>query len=73
MGGRQGPGAGGGSGGGGMLIDADLPELSSEERRKMEGLAGAGVEEGGISGAENRWKKTTLVSMLDEVGVQVMK
>ncbi|KAG1365818.1 putative BEL1-like homeodomain protein 9 [Cocos nucifera] len=67
VGGRPGRGAGGVSGGGGMLLDADPLEFSSEEHHEMEGLTAGGVEEGAISGAESRWKKTTLVSMLDEV------
>nr|XP_010923202.1 BEL1-like homeodomain protein 9 [Elaeis guineensis] len=54
-------------GDGGMLLDADPPELSSLDHHEMEGLAGGGVEESGISGAEHPWKKTRLVSMLDEV------
>ncbi|XP_008785491.2 BEL1-like homeodomain protein 9 [Phoenix dactylifera] len=53
-------------GGGGMLLDADPPELSSLDHHKMEGLAGGEVE-GRISGTEQQWKKTRLVSMLDEV------
>lgn len=55
-------------GGGGMLLDADPPELSSLDHHEMEGLA-AGEVEGGNPGAEQQWKKTRLVSMLDEVGV----
>ncbi|KAG1337814.1 BEL1-like homeodomain protein 9 [Cocos nucifera] len=52
---------------GGMLLDADPLELSSLDHHGMEGLPGGEVEDSGISGAEHLWKKTRLLSMLDEV------